>query len=60
MSFKADAMRVFVTGGAGFIGSHVCDVLISHGAEVVCFDNLSVGASKNISHLIDYEEFSCF
>jgi UDP-glucose 4-epimerase len=44
-------MRVFVTGGAGFIGSHLCDALISRGDEVTILDNLSTGSQENISHL---------
>jgi UDP-glucose 4-epimerase len=44
-------MRVFITGGAGFIGSHLCDALIAEGKEVTILDNLSTGSKKNISHL---------
>lgn len=44
-------MRVLVTGGAGFIGSHLCDALVAQGDEVVVLDNLSTGSMKNISHL---------
>jgi UDP-glucose 4-epimerase len=44
-------MRVFITGGAGFIGSHLCDALISRGDEVTVLDNLSTGSQENISHL---------
>jgi UDP-glucose 4-epimerase len=44
-------MRVFITGGAGFIGSHLCDALISRGDEVTILDNLSTGSRDNINHL---------
>ena len=44
-------MRVFITGGAGFIGSHLCDALISRGDEVTILDNLSTGSHENIAHL---------
>jgi UDP-glucose 4-epimerase len=44
-------MRVFITGGAGFIGSHLCDAFISRGDEVTILDNLSTGSLDNIAHL---------
>jgi UDP-glucuronate decarboxylase len=46
-------MRVLVTGGAGFIGSHLCEFLLAQGAEVVCMDNLLTGSTDNIAHLRD-------
>jgi dTDP-glucose 4,6-dehydratase len=44
-------VRVLVTGGAGFIGSHLCDFLLGRGCEVVCMDSLITGATDNIAHL---------
>ena len=44
-------MRVLITGGAGFIGSHLCDVLVARGDEVSILDNLSTGSNSNIAHL---------
>jgi len=44
-------MKVFITGGAGFIGSHLCDALVAEGREVTILDNLSTGSKKNIAHL---------
>ncbi len=44
-------MRVFITGGAGFIGSHLCDALVARGDEVSILDNLSTGTKDNIAHL---------
>jgi UDP-glucose 4-epimerase len=50
-------MRYLVTGGAGFIGSHVCDALIKRGDSVVVLDDLSTGNKKNIEHLISHASF---
>ncbi len=44
-------MRVLVTGGAGFIGSHLCDRLLGRSDEVWCVDNLRLGRRRNIAHL---------
>lgn len=44
-------MNVFITGGAGFIGSHLCDSLVNEGERVVVLDNLSTGTEKNLAHL---------
>lgn len=49
--------RVLVTGGAGFLGSWICEVLVSQGAEVICVDNLASGLRSNISHLLDSGRF---
>jgi len=49
--------RVLVTGGAGFIGSHICDRLVERGYEVLCVDNFFTGARANISHLLDHKTF---
>jgi dTDP-glucose 4,6-dehydratase len=46
-----------ITGGAGFLGSHLCDKLISNGHKVVCLDNLITGSLENISHLFGNENF---
>ena len=50
-------MRVLVTGGAGFIGSHLCDRLLADGHHVVCLDNFFTGRKENIEHLLEYREF---
>ncbi|MFC1640332.1 NAD-dependent epimerase/dehydratase family protein, partial [Gemmatimonadota bacterium] len=44
-------MRVVVTGGAGFLGSHVCDHLLGKGHTIVCLDNLITGSLDNVAHL---------
>ena len=51
--------RVLVTGGAGFIGSHLCEKLLEQGNDVICLDNLYTGSKNNIRHLLgnDYFEF---
>ncbi|MCH6258885.1 SDR family oxidoreductase [Puniceicoccaceae bacterium K14] len=50
-------MRILITGGAGFLGSHLCDRLIGEGHEVICLDNLFTGRRKNIAHLLDNPNF---
>ncbi|MCG8526963.1 MAG: SDR family oxidoreductase [Opitutales bacterium] len=50
-------MRILVTGGAGFLGSHLCDKLLSDGHEVVCLDNLFTGSKANILHLLTNPKF---
>ena len=49
--------RVLVTGGSGFIGSHLCERLINDGNEVICLDNFFTGSKKNIEHLINNPHF---
>lgn len=51
-------MKCLVTGGAGFIGSHLCDALIQRGDQVICVDNLLTGNKKNIEHLLPNQLFS--
>jgi dTDP-glucose 4,6-dehydratase len=50
-------MRVLITGGAGFIGSHLCDYLLERGHDVIAMDNLSTGSTANISHLAGHRHF---
>ena len=49
--------RILVTGGAGFLGSHLCDRLVSNGHDVLCVDNFFTGTKQNISHLLDKPNF---
>jgi dTDP-glucose 4,6-dehydratase len=50
-------MRSVVTGGAGFLGSHLCDALLERGDEVICLDNLITGSSDNVAHLLGNRKF---
>jgi dTDP-glucose 4,6-dehydratase len=51
-------VRILITGGAGFLGSHLCDVLIGQGHQVIAVDNLVTGRPENIAHLMGDERFS--
>jgi UDP-glucuronate decarboxylase len=59
--FKAKAMhlkkRVLVTGGAGFLGSHLCERLLDQGCDVICLDNYFTGSKQNVSHLMGNPHF---
>ncbi len=50
-------MRAVITGGAGFLGSHLCDYLIAKGWEVLCIDSLITGVESNVAHLMKHERF---
>src|SRR5688500_11378613 len=50
-------MNVLVTGGAGFIGSHLIELLLERGHHVICLDNLTTGRHENIQHLPDRSDF---
>ena len=50
-------MPTLVTGGAGFLGSHLCERLVEQGEEVICMDNFFTGRRTNIAHLLDYKNF---
>jgi dTDP-glucose 4,6-dehydratase len=50
--------RIVVAGGAGFLGSHLCDHLVNRGDSVLCLDDLSTGTAENVAHLLGHERFS--
>ena len=52
--------RVLVTGGAGFLGSHLCDRLLEKGSEVLCIDNMYTGTKQNIAHLLPNQSFELY
>lgn len=49
--------KILVTGGSGFLGSHLCDALIGQGHDVICLDNFFTGSKNNIKHLLDHPNF---
>ena len=50
-------MPTLITGGAGFLGSHLCERLVKQGEEVICLDNFFTGRRRNVAHLLDYKNF---
>ena len=54
---KFKIKRILVTGGAGFLGSHLCDKLLEMGHHVICVDNYITGQKCNIEHLMDHKNF---
>ncbi|MBU4504732.1 MAG: GDP-mannose 4,6-dehydratase, partial [Proteobacteria bacterium] len=52
-----DNKRILITGGAGFLGSHLCERLISKGSEIICVDNCFTGTRKNMASLLNNPNF---
>ncbi len=57
ITYKYTIMRILITGGAGFIGSHLCERLLNEGNDVICLDNFFTGRKENILHLLDNKRF---
>src|ERR1051326_1098525 len=57
MPGKREGKKILVAGGAGFVGSHLCDALLARGNFVIALDNLSTGSVKNIAHLKNHPRF---
>jgi UDP-glucuronate decarboxylase len=55
MSFSTK--RIMITGGAGFLGSHLCEKLLAEGHEILCVDNFFTGSRRNLEHLLDHKRF---
>ncbi|RMH22663.1 MAG: NAD-dependent epimerase/dehydratase family protein, partial [Acidobacteria bacterium] len=57
MSAGASRKTAVVTGGAGFLGSHLCEKLLAHGHRVICVDNFITGRKRNVAHLLERDDF---
>jgi len=57
ISDRIAGKNILVTGGAGFLGAWICEVLVAHGAEVICLDNLASGLKSNIVSMMDKDNF---
>ncbi len=55
---RTEPITILVTGGAGFVGSHLCEVLLARGDRVICLDNFYTGSRENIAHLLDHPKFT--
>jgi UDP-glucose 4-epimerase len=58
LTARQPGLNVLVTGGAGFIGSHLCDAVVGRGWRVWCVDNLRLGRLRNIAHLEEHDRFA--
>ena len=56
-SARRDRKAILITGGAGFLGSHLCDRLLADGHDVICVDNFFTGNKRNIEHLLTHPRF---
>jgi UDP-glucuronate decarboxylase len=57
MKNYTERSRILITGGAGFLGSHLCERLLNEGHEIVCLDNFFTGSKDNVSHLLEHRNF---
>ena len=57
MNLTKNHKTILITGGAGFLGSHLCDRLLAAGHDIVCVDNFFTGTKRNIEHLIGHPRF---
>jgi dTDP-glucose 4,6-dehydratase len=57
VALKEHSLRAVITGGAGFLGSHLCELMLERGWDVLCLDNLVTGSDSNIAHLLPHPKF---